>query len=341
MNSRFAAVLTLILAHLCLPSFAITALNTANIALPTHTDQSQLEPLFETGLKQVLIKISGDQKITSMPYIKSILKNAQNWVSSYHYTTLDNKQILSVSFNATSITTLLKAHGQTVWSNHRPLTLVWISTPKDSPATVHSNPNLLNAATQSAQTRGLNILLPKLNYDQAPISNLQLLDENNGAPDALTLMNNYHAEAILFGTLVKSAQQDTIYWKFTSPARTIQWSNSALSDTDTVRQGINQLADTLIDSSVSNNKLERNYLLTVNNIKATRTIKKLIEQLNDSNIGQCRVTTLQNSSATLLITSALDTEALTTHLNNIPYLQQSNNTTATQNSSELTFDWVN
>jgi len=124
MIRQFNLLIIIILTTILTPLTAQPKLNSANIPLPPQTNQTQLTPFFEQGLSQVFIKISGNPQVTSIPVIQSTLKKAPNWVTSYHFLTLNKKTILSVSFNQSSIIQLLKANNISIWNTHRPLTLI-------------------------------------------------------------------------------------------------------------------------------------------------------------------------------------------------------------------------
>jgi hypothetical protein len=343
MIRQFNLLIIIILTTILTPLTAQPELNSANIPLPPKTNQTQLTPFFEQGLSQVFIKISGNPQVTSIPVIQSTLKKASNWVTSYHFLTLNKKTILSVSFNQSSIIQLLKANNISIWNTHRPLTLIWLNTPENQPITRNSNPEITKSIYKTAQQRGLPILLPSSNLNQAPISNFPLVNENNNAPNILTLLNNYHAEAVLFGTIKPSQKGTSIFWKFTAPNKTKSWSNNEPTKTQTATQGISQLANFLANQITENNNtgIERNYLLSINNISGTQSLASVLNNLKESSINTYSMKTLTKNTVTFLINSPLPVTPLTQMLSNFKHLQTIPSSVGSTDSTHITFDWVN
>ena len=156
--------LTILLVIYCttLPSFAMTVhnLNTANIAITKEVSGAELNDLFQQGLQQALIKTSGNPGITSLTGIQSAIANAKNWVTSYSFKKVVNQSTISITYNQKSIDNLLQKNNQGSWGNNRPLTLIWIKSIKSGLISAHQSDNQYQAITQTADGRGLPILLP-------------------------------------------------------------------------------------------------------------------------------------------------------------------------------------
>jgi len=89
--------------------------------------QNQSENDLKTlALEQVLIKVSGNANIVSLPESESILKNKNRSLSQFGYKTINNRRYFSAVFDKYKINDALKEMQQPIWGDTRPTTLVWL-----------------------------------------------------------------------------------------------------------------------------------------------------------------------------------------------------------------------
>ncbi len=100
-------------------------------------DQSEAERLAAniSALKQVLIKVSGDQSAAERPQVASALKDPSSLVQAYHYRQdVDRsgavpqlKLYYVASFEPRAVTRLLSSSGLSQWARERPTLMVWVA----------------------------------------------------------------------------------------------------------------------------------------------------------------------------------------------------------------------
>jgi uncharacterized protein len=339
--------LTILLVIYCttLPSFAMTVhnLNTANIAITKKVSGEELNDLFQQGLQQVLIKTSGNPGITSLTGIQSTIANAKNWVSSYRFKQVANQSIISITYNQKSIDNLLQKNNQGTWGNHRPLTLIWVNSIKSGIISAHQNDNQYKAITQTANDRGLPILLPPETANQHHSSDLTLIEQNNSTRTPTDLLDLYHTDAALTGNIENSTMGEIIHWQYNDRSgNTLSWSNTGLTSTIAIKKGIDQLANTLADQEafIHNQGLKSVYYIYINNVNSTKDYARIIQQLkNNNNISSYQTEELTSNQLKIKLTSALNAPEVTRNIAKNSLLQPSKNQVINNSSTTITFNW--
>jgi hypothetical protein len=184
---------------------------------------------FRSGLADVLVKLSGDADLVQAQGVQRMLARAGDFVERYEYEdrmrgipihdeqgTRDRPHYLRMTFRRASLAEALRALEVPLWSSNRPQVAIWLGI-KDSIRSYvlgsdsvfgHGQREVLQSVSRQ---RGIPIVLPALHsqaqpvitYDDLSVGNLQQL---------IVASAPYHAEALLFGTLVMGDQG---YWTLT------------------------------------------------------------------------------------------------------------------------------
>ena len=100
-------------------------------SLPVANRSTQtLNQALPKALGAVLIKLSGNPGIITLPNIQPALTQASKLVQSYSFqqapakTTTDQPLMLQVSFDKDAVRNLLQNNHKAIWSPNRPLTLI-------------------------------------------------------------------------------------------------------------------------------------------------------------------------------------------------------------------------
>jgi hypothetical protein len=256
--TRFIIGLLMMLAFLgqsifaALPASTMNSLMSAELENPSTNQQDN----FEKALSQVLIKVSGNSSIMTLPIIRASLAGVSNMVKSYSMTqnpSNPSKQVFDVSFDPKAISQLLTSAGQPMWDAQRPITLIWLSinNPDGHNTVLDSNAAntqpLAVALKNSAQLRGLSVFFPMLDLpDQSFISS----NINNTSPlttsDMQALADRYHVQSVLAGSLTPSGNQWQTQWRYVLDSAPISWSQDTASTQDTASQVIDTISGTMI-----------------------------------------------------------------------------------------------
>lgn len=271
------------------PSVApMHSLMTAHIINPSN----QQDANFQKAFTQVLIKVTGNPNVMTLPTVRANLANVTNMVKSYS-TSSDplnpSQTVLAVTFNSSAIQKILTDAGQPMWDAERPKTLIWlVVNNSNSKNTVLDNDAATKqpvavALTQIARNRGLPIFFPLLDLsDEALISK----NANSSAPlttaDMQSLANRYHVDSILAGVITPEGNQWQAQWRYLLDSAPINWSQDSDTANNIAEQAINTVASTMVAqlaiSTISN--IQTDALLQINQVSNLQTYSQLSQCLS-------------------------------------------------------------
>ena len=228
-----------------------------NIAFVDVPDQS--DPTFQKvlpqALEQVLIRMSGNTDVMTLPSVQNILPQISRYIEKYSYVTRieDNQNqqlLLQVAFNPQAIKQLLKNANQTILSINRPLMMVWFSIPNETQSQIlasDSQKPVIQAVKQVAFVRGVPIIFPMMDLE----------DKINVQPHPSTVPNNqqlqaisqrYEVDSILSGTVIAAKEcQLQGEWKFFLNETSYEWQTSGSNLIQVVKNGVNRAVDMMIN----------------------------------------------------------------------------------------------
>lgn len=230
--------------------FAAPDIYTADVLVADRSPQ-KLQKALPEALEQVLVKLSGNPSVTTLPAIKNILSKVNGYVESYSYdTTADNsgKEALAVHvvFDDKALKQVLQNAGQAIWGGNRPLTLVWVALPKGTETGVLANDDndpMLAVIKKAAIVRGVPILFPAMDLE----------DQTNVAQTTSTLPTNdqlqqiakkYGVDSLLAGTIVTDAAGAIEgEWRLTLNGVPYEWQTSGATISQVVINGLDRAAD--------------------------------------------------------------------------------------------------
>jgi len=136
----------------------------ANIAMDDQSQQSQ-NKAFSLALKQVLIKVRGNNDLLTSPKIKSAINKATRFVRSYSYDKQGSQLYLGISFDPQRVENVIRSAGFPVWDKRRPDSLIWlvIQSPVDSArhiATPTEYSEIYQKLSERAAQRGITLSFP-------------------------------------------------------------------------------------------------------------------------------------------------------------------------------------
>ena len=120
-------------------------------------DRSQAvrSQLLRTAFSQVLVQVSGSEAILATRQYAREQRNIDNYVQLYEYINIDTALQLSVQFNKTRLDQLLTKAAIAVWSDNRPVTVLWLHENE------HSS-SISSKLMQYAKQRGILLVTPLL-----------------------------------------------------------------------------------------------------------------------------------------------------------------------------------
>ncbi len=255
-------LIALIFAFTSMSSLAqsVADFDVAKISVANQS-QGEFQAALPKALDQLLIKISGNPGINTLPSIQEQTQNASAWVKSYSYEKSDSADessplVLNVTFDIKSIYQLLRQANQSIWSSNRPKVLVWVTQQTPQGITLLTNSSTLDelqTLKDIAWQRGLMIELP--NGDEQDQALLSAQQNNKVLTDAQrsALTQRYGVSTLLSGQLgTNSADDNSLFepdtnlsdqWQFMLNGDPYQWQSNGTTNVQIISAAINQTAN--------------------------------------------------------------------------------------------------
>jgi len=209
------------------------------------------------GLREVLIKVSGDSKVINNPVIEQGLSKAEGLLQSYQYVVVDDEQArypfrLHLDFAPDTVLSLLHKANQPIWSRERPLLVTWII--EDLKQNEKTSPKVQQLLESAVKRRGLPITQPILDlverdtlsrFVRGEISIYRLQE----------ISKQYGGNQVLIIKLVQGNQASwQSQWYLLSADQPLVWRITGDKLAIIVENGINTVVDTLAATSIKDGK---------------------------------------------------------------------------------------
>jgi hypothetical protein len=150
----------------------------AKIPVIDQSEQTQ-NNAFSLALKQVLIKVRGNNDLLTDQKIKNAIRRATRFVRSYSYEKQQTQLYLGVSFDPQQVESVIRSAGFPVWDKRRPDTLIWLAIKSsDNSDRKIARPSeyadIYQQLSLRAAQRGITLMFPVWDLDD--IQNLGVYD---------------------------------------------------------------------------------------------------------------------------------------------------------------------
>lgn len=244
-----ALLLTMASSHLY--AVQVHSIYQAEVPVATQSDDDKLQAE-QDALAEVLVKISGNSHILeNNPNLSSNLKNADNFVEDYSYSTpagapKSAKYLLFVRFDAESVNQLLHETGAPVWGLYRPLVLVWLALQTPNHAAEVVDPSTSDIPTllkKTAKHRGLPIIFPMMD-----VTDLTQVSANDISDQAILRLQQasarYTSNAILVGKITQNTNLFSSHWQLVLDKDRWNWDITGKSLQDVMTAIVANVTDT-------------------------------------------------------------------------------------------------
>lgn len=201
------------------------------------------------ALEKILIKVSGNSKVASVPEVQNQFSQAENYLQRYRYQRIpDSGYWLITNFNPLSVKRLLVSANQAVWGEERPQIITWMvikQQPDDQLIYSNSGSQVPRLLYQLANFRGLPLILPIL--DKAALDQVTVDDVLNARLDKLSIVaKRYTAPTILLSTVTPGVTGPwSGDWYLLVDGENLHWQNQGDSLANIAQDGLNTTADLL------------------------------------------------------------------------------------------------
>lgn len=229
----FCCAFTLWVASITNYATAIEVKSLYEAELPVSTEQQQgtafQSLIAKEAFRDVLIKATGSESILTEPNIANALDDADKYVSQISYGQSPTfARMVKVKFSENMIKSLLAKANKSVWSQNRPLTLVWLIMEENNALKWVSEDSLSDVKQQLANVanrRSLPILFPMLDLTDTAIVTEQDVLNNNFEP-LKRAASRYNTQTILLGKIRSKEQGLTAEWTLLKGEESIAWNNT-------------------------------------------------------------------------------------------------------------------
>lgn len=222
--------------------------------IPVKSQHSaEREEAIGQALQQVLVRVSGNNAIATLPGIQSQLHRAKQLAERYTYKhDRHGRLLLNVAFEENAVDNLIRQYGQYFWGQQRPRLLVWmavedqrglhVAAADESQGDNHSAVKLLQS--KSTQ-RGLRITLPVLDLeDMQRISQDDILQQN--ASQLLKAAKRYAIDDLLLVSVMQIGERWVGNWTLYFRGQPLVWQLKADTLPELVSNGINNVTDAIV-----------------------------------------------------------------------------------------------
>ena len=293
--------------------FADDASNLASITVPI-ADQTQatLFKMAPDAMTQVLVKMSGNPNVATIPAVRAALAQASQWIQSFSYTTVpgaNNTSTLSVTiqFEPQALNNLLHQTKQPVLAvTSRPMTLAWINvdqgtTSSLAPLASGDQSNVGKALMVVSKQIGLPVILPAMDLeDQGFVNNDSTLPFD--LQKLASAGDRYHIKSILAGNLSMAVDGSwQAQWMYLLNSESHQWQDNAATPDALFQKALVHVGEMLAATSTNNTSAAgpqslvnmqvlnvnglSDYALVMNDLKQLTLIRQvIISDLNGTTI---------------------------------------------------------
>jgi uncharacterized protein len=278
-------------------AFAAGAVSLYSADVPIANQTAALRASAITdAFKQVLVKVSGNAQVATVPAIDAAIAKAGDDVAQYRYWSRPDplnmqsqQQFLRVTFSQPAVRQVLMTAGQAIWGADRPALMLWlaIQTPDQKILmSQDSGPAFVQPLLTSVQQRGLNVILPALDLTDLSAINfknvwLQMWPQMEAAG------KRYQPRGIIWGRVNEEANgQWQGSWVLHFNGDSVQWNTKGASLTDVMTQGVNNIANELAQrlSGLPTTTDKQQQLVEIDNIRNMNDFRRAMTLLKKLSI---------------------------------------------------------
>jgi hypothetical protein len=221
------------------------------IELPVQSDKATFDQskLTELAFREVLIRVSGSEKILSIGAITQALKELDKYVSKVSFKQKSPaERSMKVKFNENLINQLLISIKHPAWDKTRPLTLVWLVVSReDGPHWVgNGSEEILSKDFEKIlNQRAVPFLLPMLDLtDTAQVTEQDVLTDTTAPIEQAS--QRYNPDLILMGHLSNKAGSWQGHWSLLKTGEKASWENTGKELSDLLNASVEGLTAKLV-----------------------------------------------------------------------------------------------
>ena len=258
--------------------------------LSESQDSSERELLFTKGLKEVLVKVSGNLEVLYHADIAaSAEQDYKSFIERYSYGDEDSlypdKFPLHINYSEEMVNKLLLDNGFKVWVSSRPLTLVWVAVGDDTSKTLINSDNdasIIDLFESLAAKKAVPITFPLLDLEDK--TNINVNDIWEQIPGKIRVASGrYASDAVLSVKLHKSFfGQWYSSWQLLVSNKAYVWKLQGDDKEELINQGFLELTKNLLSAYAieSSNSNTKSFDIAVYGVREAKDYAKVMAYLN-------------------------------------------------------------
>lgn len=266
----------------------VSSIYQAKVPVASRSAQEKTTAL-QAGLKQVLIKVSGDsQLLENNPLLQAKLSHVDELVQDYSYAAPEATQtampyLLVIHFDPEGVNRILRETGKPSWGQNRPLILVWLAleTPNHPVDIVDSSTGEIQALLKAgADERGLPMILPVM--DMTDLNQVSVKDVlANSVQSLQQAAHRYAGNAILIGHVKQTNLKTVSQWQLVMGAEQWHFDVTGKDLQEVLSVMTNHVADVLVKrySAVTTDAVQSEVALKIVGVKQQSDLMELIKYL--------------------------------------------------------------
>jgi hypothetical protein len=347
---------TLIVFNQTAIALSLDEICSADVPVADNSNKT-LQKGLSQALNQVLVKVSGNTSVMTLPAINNALPKINNYVQSYSYSAqTDNqgKQTLSlhVVFDDKAIRHILQNAGQAIWGDNRPLTLVWLAMPQGSQTTVlasDGNDALTTVVKQTAMMRGIPIIFPAMDLeDQADVA--QTTSTLPTKEQLQQIAKKYGVTSLLAGTIVSvnsnhdTGDQAEGEWRLVLNGAPYEWQTTGADVSQVVINGIDRAADMMVNqlATIGGKNLQNTITMQINDVQNLNDYVHVVAELKKlTPVADVAVSDMSNNTLLLKVKTIGSVDELVSALKtSASFTAGTAPTTTSPANADLFYRWV-
>jgi len=251
------------------------------------------QKMIRQGLSEVLIKISGNPSVNSLPMVVNALDESQNFLAGYSYQHVSEAANdaqpstpyrLTLTFSQPKIKQLLRAAKQGIWGKERPLVMAWVTVQdaKQKQAEIVGQDSVITTGLKEAGSRrGLPIIFPMLDLTESASVAPDDINANH-LPLLENLSGRYQADAILIGQLKQNVNGEWEgSWTLSFQGEQMSWQHVATEPRMLLDRGVDDVANSLATRFAYLDKAptQQHTILRVANVNSVNDFARVLSYL--------------------------------------------------------------
>lgn len=295
-------------------------------------ENADLRESLHSGLEQVLVKVSGNPKVATVPSIRQKINDPRPYVESYQIKKDESSAAkLVIQYSKRGVNQLLSSSGQTLWVGDRPDILTWLVMKKsDKWVSTDDNDELVQTAREAARQKGFDLLMPF--WDLKDLSRLKPAELGQiDCQQIADISQRYQngSQPVLSGVIEeKDTGQLEGKWQLKSQQQCFVWHESADNISGIMDNAFEHVLDRLADqyTVLHSKNLTKKATLVVNNINDMNALGCLEAILVEQPMIESHTLhTVSGSEITFVVQYSGQKDVLKAELANNKHLKRSDN----------------